>query len=605
MSPNATNILDQLLGGFDVNNVVPANGSDGPAMGELAFVDVMALLGNSQVIGTGEVAVDTKLQTDSGLQQIMASLLNSGEVQTNLELIPSLPTEVTAEAEVEVTAEGEEASNINAGRLNHLADLNITHTQNQRTLMNLSKTGMAAQPAIIDELAAKSGPTLYRILESNVTNGQLELTVIGEGESAEPVKLIIPVDALTLAESGKATGLRTQANRVPLKGLEPQANSQLDNLLAKLNLKVVEVKIESLPSADIRVSRPVQVAVTGEISGAQVILKARLNGQKNELRAPEKKASLRKASSGEVSLGKVSSGEALSGKVSSGKASPAMRYDRSTDNPGVPPERLAGRATTLLPTNSRTSMPFDLVAKLTSTQRMQAGEALSDKASPAMRYDRSTDNPGVSSERPAGRAATLLPTNSRTSIPFDSADKLTSAQRMQVAEALMIADEDVTSTGSTSITKPTGTTMELPAVRLTVPTDLGKCLRPNGQSVMMKIEPEHLGPARLNLTLRNNVLTARITVDTPLARATVQNSLDQLANQLERAGIHVDKFEVALSNGDSRNQFMDRRPAWSHAHKAQQHRFDEEFQLEPTVSAPIITPLMTDYVGTDGVNLLA
>ncbi|HVP07597.1 MAG TPA: flagellar hook-length control protein FliK, partial [Candidatus Acidoferrum sp.] len=125
-----------------------------------------------------------------------------------------------------------------------------------------------------------------------------------------------------------------------------------------------------------------------------------------------------------------------------------------------------------------------------------------------------------------------------------------------------------------------------PAARFSLPDDLSQTMKSPSQSVMLKIEPEHLGPARLNLSVRNDVLTARLTVDTPQAKAAVENSLDKLTDQLSRVGIKVEHIEVSLRNGDSNSQFAGRHADWFRPQRHQVMRFGENFVT--AAAAPVL-----------------
>jgi hypothetical protein len=146
---------------------------------------------------------------------------------------------------------------------------------------------------------------------------------------------------------------------------------------------------------------------------------------------------------------------------------------------------------------------------------------------------------------------------------------------------------------------------DAPRARLALPETSLQTLRAGGQSVMLKIEPESLGPARIHLTVRHDMLTARVMVDTPLAKAAVESSLDQLADQLHRAGIGVDRLEVSLSSGDLRQQFFDRRPGWDAHFKAASGTLTEETELEQVAPSPVFSQSTEGYLRSDGVNLLA
>ena len=108
-------------------------------------------------------------------------------------------------------------------------------------------------------------------------------------------------------------------------------------------------------------------------------------------------------------------------------------------------------------------------------------------------------------------------------------------------------------------------TLDRPAqVRFTLPDNLQSTLRPNGEAVMLKIQPDHLGPARLLLEIKNGMLHARVTVETIAARDAVEGSLDRLVDQLQKQDIKVDHIQVTLQNENGRHQFFDRRSQYPH-----------------------------------------
>ena len=190
-----------------------------------------------------------------------------------------------------------------------------------------------------------------------------------------------------------------------------------------------------------------------------------------------------------------------------------------------------------------------------------------------------------------------------------AAAKFSSAERLSLDAKAFGSETDLNLAGLTSErtsqnSAETVRTNIAPAVKFTLPETLQKSFASSGQTIMLKIEPEHLGPARLNLSVRDQILTARVTVDTPVAKATVERSLDQLTETLSRAGIAVDKIEVMLGDSGAREQFFDRRPLWSHS-RASQKASDADSSVSDLQS--LITPalLSRQYVGSSGVNVLA
>ena len=131
-------------------------------------------------------------------------------------------------------------------------------------------------------------------------------------------------------------------------------------------------------------------------------------------------------------------------------------------------------------------------------------------------------------------------------------------------------------------------------------------LKTNGQSIAIRIEPEHLGPARLHLTLQNDFLTARVTVDTVQARMVVESALDQLSDQLHRAGIKISSIEVSVSGEGARNQWFQHQADWRRFANRQGSLHDDDLLSTSETELQISTPVGVRTASSGhSINLLA
>jgi hypothetical protein len=147
----------------------------------------------------------------------------------------------------------------------------------------------------------------------------------------------------------------------------------------------------------------------------------------------------------------------------------------------------------------------------------------------------------------------------------------------------------------------------VPRMRFTLPEESRLVLRPNGKSVHLKIDPEHLGPARLSLTLNNDRLQALVIVDNHQARQTVEASLDRLLQTLARADIKVDYINVAVDQHGAEERLFEQHSG--HYYAARPGRLtdftqDDELIAPETMAAGSIART-ADYIGSRGVNILA
>lgn len=140
-------------------------------------------------------------------------------------------------------------------------------------------------------------------------------------------------------------------------------------------------------------------------------------------------------------------------------------------------------------------------------------------------------------------------------------------------------------------------------VKMTLP-DLPKMLSGGTRTLTIKLEPEHLGPARLHLSVVNDTVTARLSVETPTAKAAVERGLDQLTDQLSRAGLKVNNIEVSLRGG-SYQESAYRQTNWFRSQRSQLRRASDDALTPAAPLAAITTRRPSSYLGSTGVNLYA
>ncbi len=143
-------------------------------------------------------------------------------------------------------------------------------------------------------------------------------------------------------------------------------------------------------------------------------------------------------------------------------------------------------------------------------------------------------------------------------------------------------------------------------VRFTLPDQIKSSFKSNIQTLTLRIEPEHLGPARLTLMMHNNKLQARVIVNNYHAKVAVETSLNQLVDQLSKAHIEVDHIDVMVDGNAARNGFFERRPQWHYrANRSERLNQSETVTLYRGSSIEDSVPRPTAYFRAGGVNILA
>jgi flagellar hook-length control protein FliK len=180
-----------------------------------------------------------------------------------------------------------------------------------------------------------------------------------------------------------------------------------------------------------------------------------------------------------------------------------------------------------------------------------------------------------------------------------------------VSQTAELGVEDIKTSGTTGLNGHSAAassqdTTKVTPVRFVLPDRLEMTSRAGNRAVMIQVEPEHLGPARLYLTSHHDVISARLVVDTVAAKAAVEGSLDQLADQLQKAGVKVDHFDVTLSHEENNDHTRERQAFWA-ARPDLDPTGDDYFagEHQPDNTAAAIRIVNPGYIRHDGVNVIA
>jgi len=144
-----------------------------------------------------------------------------------------------------------------------------------------------------------------------------------------------------------------------------------------------------------------------------------------------------------------------------------------------------------------------------------------------------------------------------------------------------------------------------PVVKMTLGQELPSLSQLEGRTLMIKLEPEFLGPARLHLTMRQESLSARVMVDTPQAKMAVESSLSQLTDQLTKVGIKVDYIDVGVRGGGAQNQFLHHQTNWFRAQATRAGTLNEQELLSPALTVANTARTTASYIAGDRVNIYA
>jgi flagellar hook-length control protein FliK len=530
MIQNTTNILDQLLGGLEAPPTGSQTGTSSTDAGMVVpFGDLLGLLVNGREIAASmdvEAAFtpqDTPALDGEAVETTVDTAALAALVARSIAGLPEMQMAVPGEAEATDQAVVDESSS---------GDTQIPSIDSAAFKAFDTVSLNPNIKALFSQSSSQLESAVYKVLDARIEGGNLELTVAGDSATGAPVRISVPAELLRQPqqiEMPKSAGvekaelrLAEQMPVLPTWDGSAQTSLQVDELLSRLNLKALEIRLEPTTSETAAAPSKVAVNLVAEMGGQQLILKNKLDSQKIDIKKTDNSRGTAQPQPGQSSL---AGGKALTGVT-----------------PTHIESQLSSRTVAVPSKNISAAVPFDLVGRL-------AG---------------GTGKPG--------------------------------SQQAAVAGDFALPQSD---------TQAKTPDLGLPQVRLYLPEQFQPQLRSANQTLMLKIEPESLGPAKLNLVMRQDVLTARVTVETPLAKAAVEGSLDQLTQQLARAGVQVQRIDVALDGGGMRNQFFDRRPEWSSHQGQTSARNARESESEQVTSSTVFSWPVNEYLRIDGVNLLA
>jgi hypothetical protein len=519
MQLGSTNILDQLLGGFETvpSGLTGTTGSKGE--GNAAGIMFGELLAG--IMGNGATALDpnsTQLSSclfPSSDQPAAQDGAPAGQPSENQSLIDNTSAPTTATQLLGLLT--------NAAVVTQLPSGTGMATSPEASTNNTATATVSGDLMSLVNSMSTPQESVYNIIDFRVEGGQVELTATTQGTPSETVRISVPMSVMAQALAEKIGTVATQQiNTAPTPTTDIAGSSttpNLDSLLKASNLKTLSIS-QDAGNTTLRAESPVTVALVAEDTSARIAFTAKLN-----------------------------------------------------------------RRNDVLKTKSNSNLDVDAISE-------ESGHDVKHTSVNSSLISGKTDNLDL---LPLRRISTASKTSQMDRFNLGGNDGVT---KSDIALTSLNSDPS-----SSKLSGNSQTTVATP-VKFTLPDTIHKPFASSGQTIMIKIEPDHLGPARLNLSVRDQMLTARVTVDTPAAKMAVERSLGQLTEQLSRAGIDVDRIDVMLDNSGGREQFFDRRPLWSQSHP-QRNVTEADTSETDIISAISPTLLSSRYVGNRGVDLLA
>ncbi len=413
---------------------------------------------------------------------------------------------------------------------------------------------------VVNELPIDLPAGKYDVVSSTVSNGQLQLQVVSQDNPSQQIQVNISMDALKDLLTGN--NLSNAPAKLDL-GVAQNNQSNFANLIGKLNLKSIEVAQQPAVSAQVTPDQSTTISLFGGATGSELMLKAQL--PRTEVRA---------VATDDRSSKKTQTGDPteLVKDITSSKS------DQGTDAGNSKQFRLdSGDKANNTSTNVKNNLIAQQQDSTPDSSVKDMIQGIKDKT-----------------EEPAAQAKDLLNLAGKD-------DKSSARVTGDKAEPFVTSHKISIDATTTDVKKP----VQQP-VKVVLPEDLKSALKPSGREITLKIEPEHLGPAKLSLSLHDDGISARLVVNNTNAKSTLEGSLDKLMTQLEKADIKVQQIQVTVSGEAPQHQMFERRPDWTRNNRFGRNRIKDENTIEENIMQVTHSPAARGgYVGSGRVNLLA
>ncbi len=128
----------------------------------------------------------------------------------------------------------------------------------------------------------------------------------------------------------------------------------------------------------------------------------------------------------------------------------------------------------------------------------------------------------------------------------------------------------------------------------------------NGGTLRLRLSPPNLGSLKLEVTVRNGAMSARVEADTPQARDLLMQNLPALRERLASQNVQIDQFDVDLSGQSSGGLSQQSMQGNGDGQGSSQANTRVPASALANTTTTISTPSATaaNIIGTDQLNVL-
>jgi flagellar hook-length control protein FliK len=109
--------------------------------------------------------------------------------------------------------------------------------------------------------------------------------------------------------------------------------------------------------------------------------------------------------------------------------------------------------------------------------------------------------------------------------------------------------------------------------------------------IRLRLSPPELGAVKLEVSLRDGAMVARMETETTTARNLLMDNLPQLKERLAEQNVRIETFEVEVRDQSNRGSAEDAQEQLRQQNEQQRNRLRGERATSPVIAAPIVQTL--------------
>lgn len=400
------------------------------------------------------------------------------------------------------------------------------------------------------------------------TADEIAAAVVAPLEPIKPVLKQLPKDKGEHAEQQRGIELNDAIQPGGKRGRVKPTGQESTAVNKASNSDPVQVEEVAAPPGDAPAVDPNVVVVATELQATELSTAKVASANKNERAAANKSEQSKPTSTIKSKTAFDDETNTSTGEHAEGAFAVTVTPE-SEDTASAPKRRLE---------TSRQTMPEVNEGELKLASSFAVNAATATTAA-LVSPDAATETPGKPAETPSISATSSTPTETPAAANHLRGQQLPGsfANRLEAASAERKANDGLNGVDRTRFVQRVARAFQ-------------RAGETEGE-IRLRLSPPELGAVKLEVSLRDGAMTARLETETTTARNLLMDNLPQLKEKLAEQNIRIETFEVEVRDQSNHSSAEDAKEQLRQQNEQQRNRLRGERATSPVVAAPIVQTL--------------